>query len=172
MNERRNTHLVSRFSLLLSKLEGNNYKLFICMLGHYFVVIGMISQVQALLSHHRHLILRGVRLSIRSTLPYGTVLYSISNGDILPDESAIDSLLSACANYQLEFPPPSLSPAKYDGLAACLLYSSTVPPHTPAESTNYKCHTIGLTSSHHSHPSIHLLIYTAPHHRQETIHFS
>lgn len=50
-NERRNTHLVSRFSLLLSRLEGNNYKLFICMLGYYFVVIGMISQVHALLLH-------------------------------------------------------------------------------------------------------------------------
>jgi len=52
MSERRNTHLVGRFSLLLSRLEGNNYRLFICLLGHYFVVIGIRQYHCCTTSHH------------------------------------------------------------------------------------------------------------------------
>lgn len=97
---------------------------------------------------------RGVRLSIRSTLPCGTVsvmatYYQTSQPLIRPS-----ALVPTISSSSL---PPSLSSAKYDGLAVFLLYLSTVPPHTPAESTNYnKCHIIGLTSSHHSpiYPSI------------------
>lgn len=110
-------------------------------------------------SHHLTHFERGARLSTRSTLPCGTVQYGTVSVMVtyyrtsqpLIRSSALVPTISSSSLH------PSLGSAKYDGLAVCLLYLSTVPPHTPAESTNYdKCHTIGLTSSHYSpiHPSI------------------
>ena len=138
-----------------------------CLLGHYFVVIGITDSGSIIVAPPAT-----TSLTSREALgcpfgpPYRMVEYvTVSVMMMYCRTSQLLIHSSALAPTISSSPPPSSS-AKYGGLAClpALLEHSTSAP--PAESTNHnRCRTVGLTSSHHPpiHPATHLHRTSQPH---------
>jgi len=139
-----------------------------CLLGHYFVVIGITDSGSIIVAPPAT-----TSLTSREALgcPFGPPYRMVEYGtvSVMMMYCRTSQLLihsSALAPTISSSPPPSSSSAKYGGLAClpALLEHSTSAP--PAESTNHnRCRTVGLTSSHHPpiHPATHLHRTSQPH---------